>query len=47
MRNFLIAGVLGLSVLTGCGEKAVAETPPTPPGQPIPEGRRCPMKVKC
>lgn len=42
MRNFLIAGVLGLSILTGCGEKAVAETPPTPPGQPIPEGTPMP-----
>ena len=44
MGNFLIAGVLGLSVLTGCGEKAVAETPPTPPGQPIPEGTPLPNK---
>jgi len=43
MRGFLIAGAIGLSiVLMGCGEKAEAETPPTPPGQPIPEGTPMP-----
>ena len=44
MRDFFIAGVLGLSVLTGCGEKAVAESPPTPSGQPIPEGTPMPKE---
>lgn len=44
MRNFFIAGVLGLSVSIGFGGHALAEVPPTPPGQPIPEGTPMPKE---
>lgn len=44
MRKFFIAGVFSLSVWIGFGGHAVAETPPTPPGQPIPEGTPMPKE---